>query len=228
MIPTDGLDRIELLRGLPADVRSDLAQRCAWRHFPAGALIIERDSRGQDVLFLVEGRVRITDVTAKGREVAYAEIVAGGHLGQLAALDDGPRSANATAVGDCLIAALPGVAFRDLLRHWPDVTFALLEDFAHTVRLADLRITELSTMGAVERVCRELLRRAAPTGDIVESVPTQETLAALTGTTRETVGKIMGQLIHAGLVRRKRRALELLDLAGLHAFAGLEPEEAVD
>lgn len=143
----------------------------------------------------------------------------------VAAIDGGPRSADVVAVTDCLVAALPVTEFRALLLRHAAISLDLLEDVARMVRMADLRITELSTMGAVERICRELLRRAVPHREeaelAVHDLPTQETLAGLTGTTRETVGKVMMQLAHAGLVRRRRRTLLLVDLDRLRQLAGL-------
>ena len=85
------------------------------------------------------------------------------------------------------------------------------------------RITELSTMGAVGRICRELRRRAKPEGAqgqlVIRELPTQEMLAGLTGTIRETVGKVMAQLAHAGIVLRRGRDLYILDPHRLDAFA---------
>lgn len=223
------LCRVRLLRALPATECAALAARCGWRHYRAGQTIIARDSGERDFLFVVEGRAQVIDVTDRGREVVYAEIAAGGHVGELAAIDGGPRSANVVAVTDCLIAALPVAGFRALLLRHAQISLDLLEDVVRMVRVADLRITELSTMGAVERICRELLRRAEPhQGDAplaVRDLPTQETLAALTGTTRETVGKIIMQLAHAGLVRRRQRSRLLIDLERVRGFAGIEARD---
>lgn len=217
------LCRVRLLRALPATECADLAARCGWRHYRAGQTIITGGSGERDFLFIVEGRAQVIDVTERGREVVYAEIAAGGHVGELAAIDGGLRSASVVAVTACLIAALPVAEFRALLLRHAQISLDLLEDVVRMVRVADLRITELSTMGAVERICRELLRRSEPHGGdapfAVRALPTQETLAALTGTTRETVGKIMMQLTHAGLVRRRQRSLLLIDLERLRGFA---------
>lgn len=132
------------------------------------------------------------------------------------------------AVTDCLIGALPAASFRALLSRHPDVALRLLEGFARIVRLADLRITELSTMAAVEGICRELLRRSRHDGRalVVDELPTQELIASVTGTTRGTVGKVMAQLAHSGLPRRCNRSLQLLDVARFKALAGMHEPAA--
>lgn len=221
------LDRIRLLRGLTADERRAVAGRCRWLSHPPGKLLIEHGSAGSEVLFIVEGRVRVLGASTYAREVVYAEIAAGGQVGDLAAVDGGRRSATVVTVGACLVAALPTAEFRRLLADHASVALALLEDFARMVRAADVRIAEISTMGATERICRELLRSARPGFRpdllVIDDLPTQELLASVTGTTRETVAKIVAQLAHARVVRRLRRRLEILQPAALYAMAGLEP-----
>lgn len=220
------LARIELLRGLPDDVLDSLERRLMLRRFPAGGRILERGTPGGDVHFILEGRVRVVTVSPAGREVILAEIGPGGHVGELAALDGGPRSASVVAATDCLLGVLDGPTFRGLLARHPEVALRLLAEFAHLVRVADLKILELVAMGAMARLCALLLREARPDpsgGFAVADLPTQEVLAAETGTTRETVGKLMVQLTRAGLVRRRRRTLLLTDPERLRALAGAEP-----
>ncbi|MDF1586209.1 Crp/Fnr family transcriptional regulator [Marinimicrococcus flavescens] len=224
----DPLAGIALLAGLGAKARRALARRCSWRRHSRGALVIARGEPGGEVLFLVEGRLQVIDPGMTGREVAYGEIGPGGHAGELAAIDGGPRSADVVTATDCRVAALPAAAFRALLLDEPRLAMALLEHVAGMVRDADRRISELSTMSAMARLCRELLRQAAPGAGggppAIQPLPTQEALARTTGTTRETVGRILAQLAHDGLVRREGRTLLLLDAPRLARLAGLGGE----
>lgn len=220
------LDRIRLLASLSEAERRAVAARCRWHRYPAGTPIINHDSAANDVLLIVEGRVRVIGSPSYGREVVYAEIATGGHVGELAAVDGGLRSATVVTTTACLIAALLAADFRDLVVRHPSVALSLLQDFARIVRAADVRIAEVSTMGATERICRELLRSARPGATsgllVIDTLPTQELIASVTGTTRETVAKVMAQLAHAGLVRRLHRRLEILDVQRVAALAGMD------
>lgn len=213
---------IALLRDLPPATLEALERRLVLRRYAAGASILERDSPGRDVFFVLEGRVRVVTVSPAGREVILAEIGPGGHVGELAAVDGGPRSASVVAASPCLVGALDGPTFRAVLARHPEVSLRLLVELAALVRAADLKILELVTTGAVGRLCALLLREARPDRSgplVVAELPTQEVLAAEVGTTRETVGKIMVQLARAGLVRRVRRTLHLLEPERLRALA---------
>lgn len=223
MSEAGSLDRIRLLGALTPEARARLARRCAWRRYRAGATILTRDQAGSEVLLIAEGAVRVVNVSPSGREVAYAVIEAGGHVGELAAIDGAPRSAGVVALSDGLVASLSGPAFKALLAEETGVAILLLEHLARIIRLADERIAELSTLGAVERVYSELLRLARPDPEstgvvVVAPLPTQEDLAARVGTTRETVARALGRLARAGIARRRGRALSIHGPAVLEAL----------
>lgn len=214
------LDGIRLLQGLSPDARRALAARCAWKRYAAGERILDRETDSRDVLFVVAGRVRVVNHAASGREVAYAVIGAGGHVGELSALDGEPRSATVEALEDCLVAALGDAAFRELLLAHPTVLLELAKGLAGVIRRGDERIAELSVLGAMPRVYRELRRlaRAQGRGGVIDPLPTQEALAAHVGATRETVARALGQLARAGVARRRGRELVIADLALLEAL----------
>jgi len=221
----DELRVVRLLGTLEQAELASLARRCQWRDFEEGETILRRDDRGDEVCFVVRGRVRVGETSPEGREIVFAEIGVGEHIGEMAAIDGGHRSADVVAATDCRVACLPGADFCHLLHRNPEIALALLRDAARIIRLNNIRITELTSAGAVERICRELLRRAhavaSSTTWVIDELPTQETLAAVTGTTRETVAKVMSQLAHAGLVHRFRRSLEITDIGGLCSMAGM-------
>lgn len=217
------LGGVAILRGLAPEDRAELAQHCRWRRYAAGETIISGGARGGDVILIVEGGARIVDRAEVGREVCYAEIGPGGHAGELAALDGGPRSASVIAAADSLVCVVPAAELRRLIRRHPEVAEALLIEFARVIRAADLRISELSTIGIAARLCRELLRRAVPSSGeaplVVPALPTQGALAASTAATRESVARVMAQLAHDGVVRRRGRTLLVLDPQRLEAMA---------
>lgn len=110
LLPGDPLSAIDLLVGLDAVERALVARKCRFRRVEAGMRVIDDDTGkwadDRDVLFVIEGRARVVDETPDGRTVTYAEIAAGGQVGELGALDGGPRTAAVLAVTDSLVARL--------------------------------------------------------------------------------------------------------------------------
>ncbi len=220
--PAANLDGIRLLAPLTPAERAALAARCSWRRFRRGELVLSRDSDAATCCSSSPGGCACVNYAASGREVAYAMIEAGSHVGELAALDGEPRSASVEALDDCLIAALPSGPFHELLLAHRELAVTLLKNLARIIRRTDERIAELSVLGAMQRVYRELLRLAQPQPDgsaHISPLPTQEELAALVGTTRETVARALGQLTKSGIARRRGRELMIANRSGSKRWA---------
>jgi CRP-like cAMP-binding protein len=215
---------IRLLRSLPPDEFARLERSCSWRRAGAGEQILDRDSPTRDVLFVTSGRLRVVNYSASGREIAYAVVEAGGHVGELSALDGLSRSASVVAIEPCEVASLSAELFHDLLLRHGSVAVDLLVHLTGMIRIGDKRIAELSTVGAVQRVYRELIRRAVSdpgkSGRLVVSpLPTQHDLASQVGATRETVARALSQIVASGVVERRGRMLLIHDPAELRALA---------
>lgn len=205
-----------LFAGFEPAVLSRIERSCVWRKCKSGDQILTRDSLSRDIIFVVSGEVRIVNFSLTGREVAYAEVKGGGYFGELAAIDGEPRSANVVAYQDCLIACLDPVEFRKVLIEYPEVGVRVLEKLARIVRICDDRIMDLATLGAHQRVYRELSKLISedpvrPNSWLIYPSPTQATIAAKASTTRETVARVMSQLTSAGILERKTKTLYVRD-----------------
>ena len=217
------LDNIELFRELPPTERAEIANKCSWRVFRAGEQILERSTTSRDVFFVVEGSVNIVNFGVSGREVAYASIEEGHYFGELSAIDGRPRSANVIARSKCMVASLSPESFEDVLMKNPAIMMSVLQRLARIIRINDDRILDLSTMGAVQRVCQELLRMAepdpvSPNSWLIYPMPTQSVIASRVSTTRETVARVLGQLSQEELVLKKGKNLYLKDRAGIEEY----------
>lgn len=207
---------VKLFQALDEAERGRLESRCTWRRYGAGETVLERGSESREVLFLIAGAVNILNISLTGREVAYARLEAGDCFGELAAIDGEPRSASVVAAEPTLVAVLPSARFIELLRAQAGVTFTLLQRLTGMVRKGDVRIMELSTLAATQRVYAELLRMARPDAAVpslwvIHPLPPLREIASRISTTRETVARALSQLYPTGLVRRKGKSLYIPD-----------------
>lgn len=217
----DTLATVRLFAGLDPEERGAIARRCRFRRFRAGETLLRRGDPAGEVLFLLDGRLEVVESGPSGRGVVLATVEAGGHVGELAALDGGPRSADVVAATDGRLASLDRAGFLALLERHPRLALGLLGDCARMIRLSNLRTVELAGSRVVARLARELLRLSRDEGGrrIVRPAPTQEQLARRLATTRESVARAAGRLVRAGLLRRRGRTLELADPRTLEAVA---------
>jgi CRP-like cAMP-binding protein len=211
-----------MLKGLPGEIAAKVAQTAVWRLYPAGTVILAQDDPTRDVMFVRHGRVRIVQFTPSGREIGFAEVQAGGHFGEIAAIDGGARSATAVAVEDTVTANLSGSEFLALMASSPALGLNVMRTMARIIRSTNVRVNELRSLTAPGRVIHELLLLAQSPGSSkgrdsvrLDPAPTQSEIAASAGTTRETVARTLSDLEHRGLCRRGGRSLELMKLEEL-------------
>ena len=221
---TGDLSGINLLKSLNTGDLTALAQSCSWTKHKNGVEIIDRNSDCRDMYFVVAGRVRVVNYSLSGREVAYAILEAGDYFGEIAAIDGLPRSAHVVTMDPVILASLPPAGVRTLIENHPDIAIQIMEKLAAIIRNCDDRIMDLATLGAIQRVYRELIKLVKPDpvqpdSWLIYPMPTQAQIAALASTTRETVARVVSQLSSAGIVEKKSKTLYIREMEKLRTLA---------
>lgn len=182
-------------------------------------LFLEGD-RPRNVLLVEAGQVRVVRGSVHGETVTIAHRGPGELLGELACIDDQPRSASVIARGRVEATAIPVGQFRELLRRHAELAYAVLESAVARIRESDRRRVEYGTLTAEYRVARALVDHARPapdgSGAVAATSLTQRELADITGTSRESVGRALRALREAGLVVTRRGTVLITDLDALN------------
>ncbi len=211
---------IDLLAELSEADRKRAAQHCRWRRYGANEQIIDRQSVTTDIFFVVEGRVRVVNYSLSGREITFDDLQAGQYFGELAAIDSDPRSASVMALTQCNIASMQQDHFLKLLEKNPPIALKLMRNLTSMIRASTVRIMDLSTLAANNRVHADLLRQARKQQDgenkaIISPIPVHADIASRVSTTRETVARVLNDLARSGIVVREKNALIINDLENL-------------
>jgi len=218
------LSRNEVFEGADAATLAELASRCRVQSHRVGTTLIDQHDEDTDLFAVLEGRVRITLLSAKGQEVNFRDQEAGSAFGLLSALDGRPRSASVVALTNTRVAVITGDVLKRTMARSPAVMDAVTHHLAFLVRELSERVFEFSTMVARQRVHAELLRlaeRAAPageTGALIRPAPTHAAIATRISTQRETVSREMSTLTRLGLVERRPGGLLVRDVGALEAL----------
>src|SRR5258706_1907766 len=198
---TPALTDMFLSRGLGKDVIRQAESKCAWKLFAKDVTIINQDDLAQDVLFVRHGLVRVVQFTASGREISYADIGPGGHFGEMAAIDGGPRSAYVIALHDTVAGVLSGKDFLGLMKSHHEFALNVMRTLTAVVRGINVRLRDLSALRAPDRVAVELVRlgRQWSGGETASRVtirpaPTAPHTANPPATTPETVTRTLAAL----------------------------------
>lgn len=198
------------------------ALHAAWTEatFPARAVIVGADETDDDVFFILSGRARAATYTNNGKEILLSDLSPGESFGIFAAIDGAPRSTNIVATEDCRVARMSAERFNEVLYGNHNVTRAFFLYLVDRIRTLSERVTDVTTLNAEQRLISELLRMSKPGGGdtaIVDPLPTQQELATVIFSQRESVGRDMSKLKDLGLIERKGRSLTILSVRGMRA-----------
>lgn len=212
-VSTVHLRNIPLLQGVDEhDLRQiDIALKI--RSYEKGAHIIHKGSIGLHLVFVLTGRVQAVDFTEDGKEVGFSILEPGDYFGELSIIDGEPRSASVIAIERSSLAFLPKLQALSLIYNNPLVAERVIKRMAASIRSATTQQSILSIPRAFSRVYAVLERftRESPGGLIViERMPTQQEIAIMSNTSRETVSRSIRVLINEGAIERDRRRLIIL------------------
>ena len=131
----DTLARVDLLSSLDKKELQALSKSCQERKYSAGTTLISQGDSGVGLYTIIAGHVRTTLATNPDRaEVDLGTYGPGSVLGEMALLDDLPRSATVKAVDDVTALLLPVWEFRTVVRNHPEIGLKLLSVLSKRLR----------------------------------------------------------------------------------------------
>lgn len=223
--------RLHILRGLPffsslTDVDIEQVNTLAREHgYDAGETIYFSGDRASHLYVMAAGRVKLLRHTLSGQDVLLDILVPGEFFGTLATPGDESYAETAQAQTTCCVLALSADDFKAILRRHPAVTLAVLDTVATRLKAAHETVRQLSAHSVEQRVAVVLLKLADKLGEthdgalLIQTPLSRQDVAAMTGTTTETVSRVMSQFRQAGLIDSGRQWIAVTDRAGLAALA---------
>ena len=212
----DFLATVPLFSGLQRDEVQRFADLTRERSYPKGSVILFQDDPGDSLFVLRAGRVKVVLIGEDGREVILGVLESGAHFGELALIDDQPRSAHVIAMEDAQLLILRREDFRRRVEANPSVAWALLTELSRRLRRADVKIGGLVLLDVPGRIARLLLDLADESGsEAIDKPLTHQTIAQMIGASRETVSRAMKEFQDAGLITVERRRIAVGDREAL-------------
>ena len=201
----EALDTLRTI-GLFSSVRDEdlaaIASLLIERRFPKHKTIVEEGLPGDYMYIIREGRVSVSKLSDDGREKILEFLDAGEFFGEMALLDNAPRSASVRALSDVRVLALSRGDFLNVLRGNADLAMAVIQELTRRLRQIDEQASSLSFQRVTQRTQGLLVRLAKePTerqGVFATPALTHQQIADMIGTSRETVTRALKGLKQQG------------------------------
>lgn len=217
------LKGVELFSELNEDQLVMLANLVVVQNFNRDeTVVLEGDDSVQALYLIASGSVQVYMTGVDGRETILSFLERGDFFGEMSLIDGEPRSASVRTVTDAQMMIIHRDSFLTLIRQTPEIAMALLSEMSKRLRKANKQIGSLSTMSVSGRVAGTLLNLMEERGvrihtdngtmvTVIHNRPTQQQLADMSGTTRETVSRICSMLVKANAIAMTGRDIVIFD-----------------
>lgn len=217
------LARTPMFDTVPAAQLDELAAKAKTVHLKSRDMLFSKGDIGDRLYVVVKGLVRIGVLSPDGREVTYGLIKPGQLFGEIAVLDGGPRTADATAMEDCELLALNRKDVLAFLTRHPAFSLHLIEILCGRMRRADELLEDIFFLTLPGRLAKHLLALGGVVGETdktggVTIRMSQQEVAEHMGISRESVNKVLSKWEQAGLVGLWRGQITIRDAEALENF----------
>lgn len=204
------LAKIPLLHALKPELLAQLSSVIQLREVVKQDCLLHKGDQGNGLIFLLHGRLLVVDVTPEGKQIGLNFLVSGDFLGELAIIDNLPRSATVVAVTTSQVAILPKAHAKRLIFENPIVAERMMQHVALRLRASTDYRTLLGIPNAFQRVLSLMQMLAKPDpGKLmtIEDMPTHEQIALMVNTSRETVTRAMQVLNDEKVIEKDNHRL---------------------
>jgi CRP-like cAMP-binding protein len=221
MVEKDSVRHLPIFDHLPQGDFDEVYGAATRRAFRTGTNVFEQGDDATHFYVLLEGRLRVTQVTAEGHQVIVRIVNPGDLFGIAKALQRTDYPGTATAVSDSLVLAWPMAKWSGFMGRYPSLAMSAMETMGGRLQEAQVRLRELATEEVERRVAHAVLRlgeqsgRQEADGIRIDFPVSKQDIAEMTGTTLHTVSRILTAWEHAGLVVGGRQKLLLKDVTRL-------------
>jgi CRP/FNR family cyclic AMP-dependent transcriptional regulator len=136
------LKRTSLFKDVPGEGLKRLSDFIQEKKVRAGEMIFSEDDLGDEMYLVRSGRVSVQQ-NVGGQVSKLGIIEEGGYFGEMAIIDDLPRSAAARAEVDTSLLVLHKNDFRAAVQDYPDIAFEVFREFTRRLRQSDRKYREL-------------------------------------------------------------------------------------
>jgi CRP/FNR family transcriptional regulator, cyclic AMP receptor protein len=208
---------------LPVGARQLALHHAVVRNHPANQMILLENDWGGSVYFVLSGWLKIRTYNIDGKEITLNIVGKGEIVGEMAALEQAPRSTDVLSLTAVTIANIPAEDFVQLLKSEPLAGMKLAQLMGRRLRQINRRL-RLRESNSSSRVADTLLFLAEGQGTEINSdkgaeipnFPHRE-LSSMSGLARETVTRVLTKFERDGLIIRSPEKLSIPDISALEA-----------
>ena len=179
------------------------------RTYPKNSILVSEGDPSDLFYIILSGKVKVFLSDDKGKEVLLNIQGEGEYFGELALIDEAPRSASVMTLETCQMAVVSRAGFERCLEEHPEFAMGLIRSLVRRIRSLTEQVKGLALLDVYGRVANTLLHMAtAQDGKmVIDQRLTHQDIANMVGASREMVSRIMKDLSTGGYIRIEDRRI---------------------
>lgn len=217
------LQHIPLFQELTEDDLLGVAPLFTIKKVKKGTILFVEGDIGEELFLIQSGVVKIYRLD-ESKEVTLALFRDGDFFGEMSLLSSGmTRSATAETMDTCTFYVLKRTSFTAFMEKSPRLCLKLLETTMQRLRHANDQIYDLTFLGVRSRIIKTIIRMSeqhgvtTPQGLLIDVKLTHQQLANLVGTVRESVTKVLQELLDDQLIYIDKKLITIRNMEGIQA-----------
>ena len=224
------IENSSLFRNLDQKGTEEIINASFQKELLAGEYFFHEDDPAEFAYVLVEGKVKLIQVTLDGHQIILGYLVPGRVFGIIALLKKVTYPVSAQAVGGCRALVWDQSKLNQLMERYPRIALNSLRIMSGQIRVFQNRVRDLSTKRVETRIARTVLRLARQSGVKIEGgvlidLPiSRQDLAEMAGTTLYTASRVLSDWEKQDIVQSSRQQIVIRYPHGLVSIAEDLPE----
>jgi len=191
------------------------------KFYEKGEVIFFENDSVKKLYLLVNGKVKLSMLSAEGKEKVLTILQEGDIFGELSLFDEDPHPLTAEVMDDARLLIIPWNEMEKMIQNRPSLAIKIIEALSKKTRLLTSQDRELVFQDAAGRLASLLSRlaedfgREIEAGTVIDLVLTHQEIANLIGSSRVTVTKLINRFIDDGVITIKKRKIIIIDFESL-------------
>jgi len=216
----------ELFRGIEVDEIALLARSAQVRDYARDEIVFQRGERPNGLLVVAEGTLKLAVRGANGEHKVVALVEEGQACASALAFLDRPSALEATALTPATVISIPASAIFDAMQRDPELVRRVIEHLSQRVLTLVDEVEGITLRRGLQRVAHyveSLARERGSNAHVVRLPSTKTLIAAQLGMAKETLSRLLHELVEKGAINVSRREIFILDRATLSELAEGRP-----
>lgn len=205
------LSNVPLFSELGAEDLRVISGQGVTRTYPKNTLLISEGDLSDTFYVILSGKVKVYASDENGREVILNILGSGEYFGELALIDEAPRSASVVTLEQSRLSVISKGDFQRCLSEHPEIALEMIRPLVRRIRSLTENVKNLALLDVYGRVARTLLAQAVEQDGclVIQERLTHQDIANMVGASREMVSRIMKDLTAGGYIEIKDRRITI-------------------